>query len=134
LFVLRDELRQSELLINDLQKKLNLAVNNTKITSNEKFIKDNANNDELKLTVDNTLCSKCTGINDFIAKNEEIDRYKRDIDQLNNSVNFLKNKLEEIKSNESDLHLQIKKYVDLVKHLELEKEQVSKLLKRVKKS
>ena len=92
------------------------------ITENRKNIRKEI--DESKLRIDNTLCSKCAGINDLIAKNEEIDRYKRDIDQLNNSVNFLKNKIEEFKINEDDLHLKIKKYADLVKHLELEKEQV----------
>ena len=89
---------------------------------------ENSNIEEPKLSVDNTLCSKCAGINDLIEKNEKIDRLKREIDQLTNSVNFLKSKIEENRINEGDLHLKIKKYADLVKHLELEKEQVNRLL------
>lgn len=113
------------MLINDLQKKLNLSINNTNVT-NETKVEKTSNFEEPKLFVDNTLCSKCAGINDLIAKNEEIDRYKREIDQLVHNVSFLKNKIEENKSNEGDLHIKIKKYADLVKHLELEKEQVIK--------
>lgn len=69
-------MHQSQLLINDLQKKLNAAINNIAGSSKDGK-KAEKQLDMPDIQVDNTLCSKCAGINDLIAKNEEIDRLKR---------------------------------------------------------
>ncbi len=46
-------------------------------------------------------------------------------EQLNKSNEYLKIKIDEYEMRENDLLAQIKKHIDLVKHLEMEKNQVN---------
>lgn len=56
-------------------------------------------------------------------KIRQIENLKLENEQLKKSKQFLKSKVEELESKENDLIEQIKKYVDLVKHLEMERNQ-----------
>ena len=49
-------------------------------------------------------------------------------EQLNKSNEYLKIKIDEYEMRENDLLAQIKKHIDLVKHLEMEKTQVKSIL------
>lgn len=51
----------------------------------------------------------------------------RELDHANKTISFLKGKNDEVKSSEAESLVQIKKYVDLVKHLEMERDQVYQL-------
>lgn len=48
-----------------------------------------------------------------------------EIEQLNKSSAYMKNKIAEFEVKETEFEAQIKKHVDLVNHLEMEKNQVN---------
>lgn len=133
---LKEELHQSQLLINELQKKLEQALKTKSKSGNfESNTLENLDSDPFR------CCSKCN--EEIEIKIRQIDSLKKfffsffkikflylnilsEIEQLNKSKFYLKQKCDEFEVKENDLLSQVKRYVDLVKHMELEKNQVNK--------
>ncbi|CAF0876579.1 unnamed protein product [Brachionus calyciflorus] len=110
---LKEELHQSQLLINELQKKLELALKT----------KSHLGSNTLDQIESDPLIFNSKFNEELEIKLRQIDSLKNEIDLLNKSKVYMKNKLEECEAKENELLSQIKKYVDLVKHLEMEKNQ-----------
>lgn len=102
------------MVINELQKKLLLATGGA---GGGKM-----NNTSNSIDVSPMMC--CTKCSEEIEiKIRQIENLKIDNEQLTKSKDFLRSKLDDSEYKESDLITQVKKYADLVKHIEHEKDQ-----------
>ncbi len=115
-------MRQSQLLINELQNKLNQQLQTKSTKQNNKKATSISN------TLDNidsypACCMKCT--EEFELKIRHIETLKSEIEQLGKSKDHLKHKLSDYEQKEAELLAQMQKHADLVKHLEIEIKNVS---------